>query len=178
MYRHITPDRDDLRIAALAALAVAIHVAETVVPSPIPGIRPGLANIVVVTVLVLFGWRAAAWVAILRVFAGGLLVGTFLSPTFVLSLAGAVSAIAALGLARWLPGIGPVGLSLLASMAHMSGQFLLAWLWLVPHPALPALLPVLMTAAVAFGCLNGMIAASLLRRLNRDTRDPRRSMHE
>lgn len=178
MYRRITPDRDDLRIAALAALAVAIHVAETVIPSPIPGMRPGLANIVVVTVLILFGWRAAAWVAILRVVAGGLLVGTFLSPTFMLSLAGAVSALAALGLARWLPGIGAVGLSLLASMAHMGGQFLLAWLWLIPHPALPALLPLLMTAAVAFGCLNGMITVGLLRRLNPDTHDPRRPMHE
>ena len=165
MARTITPDRNDLRIAALAALAVAIHAAETVIPSPIPGMRPGLANIVVVTVLILFGWRAAVWVALLRVVAGGLLLGTLLSPTFMLSLAGAISAVAVLGASRHIPGIGPVGLSLLASMGHVTGQFLLAWAWLVPHPALPTLLPVLMTAAVAFGCLNGMITVSLLRRL-------------
>ncbi|MDN3516108.1 Gx transporter family protein [Aquisalimonas lutea] len=172
--RTLTPERSDLRVAHLAALAVAIHVAEAVIPSPIPGVRPGLANIVVVVVLQRFGAGTAAWVALLRVVAGGLLLGTFLAPTFLLSLTGAGAAAATLAAACRIPGIGTVGLSLLASLAHVSGQFLLAWQWLVPHPSLPVILPVLLTAAIATGCVNGMIAASLLRRLDSDGRDPRR----
>ncbi|MGD9000355.1 MAG: Gx transporter family protein, partial [Granulosicoccaceae bacterium] len=36
---------EDQRIARLAALAIVIHVAESALPSPLPGIKPGFANI-------------------------------------------------------------------------------------------------------------------------------------
>lgn len=172
MTRTLTPTRRDLLVAHLAALAAAIHVAEAVLPSPVPGIRPGLANVVVVVVLCRYGWAAAAWVALLRVVAGGLLLGTFLSPTFLLSLTGALAAAGILAPAARLPGIGTLGLSVLAALAHVAGQFLVAWLWLVPHPALPVLLPVLMTAAIATGCVNGMLAAGLLRQLRHGPQPP------
>ncbi len=165
MPRRIHPTREDHAIAALASLAVVIHIAEAAVPSPLPGVRPGLANVVVLAVLLIHGWRAAVWVALLRVVAGGLLLGTFLSPTFMLSLTGALVALAALWLGQRLPGIGPVGLSVLASLAHTSGQFLLAWAWLVPHPGLLALLPVLLAAALGLGILNGILTAGLVRAL-------------
>ncbi|KAB7624467.1 Gx transporter family protein [Alkalilimnicola sp. S0819] len=162
----VQAQREDLRIAWLAALAIVIHVAESALPSPVPGIKPGLANIITVVVLLRFGWRAAAWVAVLRVLAGGLILGTFLSPTFILSLGGALAAVLALGLAARLPGIGAVGCSVLASMAHMGTQFLLAWQLFIPHPALLKLLPVLLSAALAFGIVNGLLAAAILRRLS------------
>ena len=69
---------DDRRIARLAALAIGLTLAEAAIPSPIPGVKPGLANIVVLLVLLQHGWRAAAWVSGLRVLAGGLLLGSLL----------------------------------------------------------------------------------------------------
>lgn len=174
--KHATPDTtkhlslqataDDYRIAWLAALAVAIHLLEMAIPSPLPGIKPGLANIITVAVLMHFGWRAAASVALLRVLAGGLLAGTFLAPTFMLSLGGALAAVLALGVARFLPGIGPVGLSLLASISHMAAQFIIAYHLFIPHPGLWRLLPALMGAAVAFGLINGLLASAMIRRLS------------
>jgi uncharacterized membrane protein len=56
----------------------------------LPGVKPGLANIVTLIVLARYGWVAAAWVSGLRVFAGGLLLGYFLSPGFFMSLTGAL----------------------------------------------------------------------------------------
>jgi len=153
--------REDVRIAYLAALAIVIHITETALPSPLPGIKPGLANIVTVVVLCRFGWRAAAWVGLLRVLVGSLLVGTFLSPTFFLSAAGALAAVLALGLSDRLPGVGPIGHSVLASLAHMAAQFAVAYQLFVPHPAMLRLLPVLMSAALAFGLVNGLIAARM-----------------
>ena len=98
--------RQDHRIAWLTALAITIHIAESALPSPLPGIKPGLANVVTIVALVQYGWGTAAWVALLRVLIGSLLIGTFLSPTFLLSLAGAVASITALRLASWVPGRG------------------------------------------------------------------------
>lgn len=158
---------EDHRIAALAALAIAIHVLEASLPSPVPGIKPGLANVITVASLLLFGWRTAAWVSLLRVLAGSLFVGTFLTPTFLLSLTGAVCALAALGLGR-LAGAGrlsAVGLSVLAALAHMGGQFFAAYALFIPHPALLRLLPALMTAALLFGLVSGTIAQAMLRRM-------------
>jgi len=161
---HATATRDDVRIAWLAALATGIHALEAQLPSPIPGIKPGLANVVTVFAMCHYGWRVAAWVAILRVFAASLLLGSFLSPGFLLALAGAAGAVVALGIGRLLPATGALGYSVLAACAHMAGQFLLAWGLLIPHPALPYLLPWLMTAALVFGVINGIIAAAVLRR--------------
>lgn len=161
---------EDHRIAALASLAIVIHVAEGALPMPLPGIKPGLANVVVIVALVRYGWRAAAWISLLRVLAGSLVIGSFLSPTFVLSLSGAVAAVTAAGLLwRAAPhAVGPIGYSVTAAMAHMAAQFHVAWLLFIPHPALFSLLPILMTAALAFGLTSGIIAQAALARMAPD----------
>jgi heptaprenyl diphosphate synthase len=159
--------REDHRVAYLTALAITIHLAESALPSPLPGVKPGLANVVTIAVLVQFGWSTAAWVAMLRVLVGSLLLGTFLSPTFFLSLGGAVGSIAVLGLAASIPRrlFGPLGYSILAALAHMAAQFWVAYSLFIPHAALLKLLPVLMSAALIFGIVNGIIVIAMLKGL-------------
>jgi heptaprenyl diphosphate synthase len=69
---------DDHRIAKLAAFAIGLHLLEAVIPSPLPGVKPGLANIVTLFVLYRFDFATVAWVSLLRVFASSLLLGNFL----------------------------------------------------------------------------------------------------
>lgn len=174
----LTVTDDDRRIAGLAALAIAIHVLEAGFPSPIPGIKPGLANVVTLVVLLRHGLGAAAWVAGLRVLVGSLLVGSFMTPTFWLSASGALTAFAALaaghGLGRAVPALrlSPVGLSALAAVAHMSGQFLVAWRLFIPHPGLLGLLPALLGMALLFGVASGWIAARVLAHMAAADRAP------
>ncbi|HMM54829.1 MAG TPA: Gx transporter family protein [Candidatus Desulfobacillus sp.] len=155
---------DDHRIARYAAAAIALSVAEAAIPLPLPGVKPGLANIITLIVLARYGWRDAVWVSLLRVVAGSLLLGQFLAPGFFLSLAGALASLAALGLAMHLPArlFGPVSQSLFAAFAHIAGQLVVARLWLVPHDGLFYLLPVFAAAALVFGLANGLAAAKLL----------------
>lgn len=166
----LTTTRDDHRIAWLAATAVAIHMVEAALPSPVPGIKPGLANVITIVVLLRFGWSAAAWVSLLRVLVSSLLLGTFLSPTFVLSLAGALASMASLWFAVRLPmytgghRFGCIGYSLLAALAHSAAQFAVAYSVFIPHPGLLHLLPVFLTAALLFGALSGIIAHMMLPR--------------
>lgn len=154
----------DHQIAWLTALAILIHIFESAIPAFLPGLKPGLANIITISVLCLFGWRMAAWVSMLRVLVGSLLLGTFLSPTFFMSLFGALASILILWIATKLPGRGfsAIGYSLLAAMAHMSGQFVCAWLLFIPHSGLWHLFPVLMTVAVILGIINGIISQRLI----------------
>ena len=164
---HIQTTVEDHRIAWFTALAITIHIIESALPSPLPGLKPGLANVVTITVLSLYGWKTAAWVSMLRVIAGSLILGTFLSPTFLLSLSGAVCAILALFVASAVPGkgFGPMGFSLLAALAHMAGQVTVAWLVFVPHPGIWTLFPILMSFAVVLGAINGLISLHVLKRL-------------
>lgn len=154
----------DRRIAALAAVAIGLSLAEAAIPSPVPGVKPGLANIVVLLVMLQYGWKTAAWVSALRVIAGSILLGSFLSPGFWLAAAGALASLLVLGAARHLPSgwFGPVTLSVLAAFAHIAGQLALAGVWLLPAAALIKLAPIFAAAALFFGAVNGLVVARLL----------------
>lgn len=154
----------DRRVAALAAAAVGLTLVEAALPLPIPGVKPGLANIVTLVVLARFGWRTAAWVALLRVTAGALLLGSFLTPTFVLSLSGALTSLTVLAALvrmprRWM---GPVGLSVAAAFAHVGAQLAVVDLWLMPGVSLIGLAPLFLAVAWVTGLANGLVAAHLL----------------
>ena len=158
----VTPE--DQRIARLAAAAIALALVDAAIPLPLPGVKPGLANIVTLVVMARYGWSAAAWVSGLRVLAGGLLLGQLFTPGFFLSLSGTLFSLAALAIVTRVPKklCGPVGWSVVAAFAHIGGQVLLARLWLIPHNGVFYLLPVFASAALAFGIINGLIAARLL----------------
>lgn len=156
---------DDHRIAKLAALAIGLHLLEAVMPSPLPGVKPGLANIVTLFVLYRFDFATAAWVSLLRVFASSLLLGNFLSPTFALSLSGALLSLAVLFFAQHLPRryFSAVTLSIFAAFAHMAGQLLVVRVWLIPQSGVAYLIPIFMAAALVFGVVNGLLTNYLLR---------------
>lgn len=160
----ISTTPDDHRIARLTALAIGLHLVESIAPSPMPGVKPGIANIVTLYVLYRFDFATAAWVSLLRVFAGAFLLGQFLSPTFALSLSGAICSLLALGVAFKLPKqwFGPVTLSILAAFAHIAGQLLVVRLWLIPHAGVAYLVPIFAAAALVFGMVNGYITQQLL----------------
>ncbi len=155
---------EDQRIAALAGAAVGLAVAEAAIPLPFPGIKPGLSNIVTLFVLYRYGWQAAAWVVGLRIVAGALLLGTFLTPTFAMSLAGGVASLLLLALLIRLPNrwFGPVGLSVLAALAHMAAQLLLVDVWLLPDTSLAGMMPFFLSVAWVTGLVNGLATQGLM----------------
>jgi heptaprenyl diphosphate synthase len=154
----------DHHIAKMAAIALGLTVLENAIPTPLPGVKPGLANIVTLIVLARYGWRVAAWVSVLRVFAGSLLFGSFLTPGFFLSFTGALCSLLVLGGMRHLPArwFGAVTHSICAAFAHISGQMIVVYLWLIPHAGVVYLIPIFAAAALVFGTVNGLIAAQLL----------------
>ena len=160
---NITTTAEDHHIAKLTALAIGLHLLEAVLPSPLPGVKPGIANIVTLYVLYQYDFATAAWVSLLRVFASSLLLGHFLSPTFVLSLCGAIFSLSALFLAQHLPKgyFSAISLSIIAAFAHIAGQLIMVRLWLIPQTGIVYLVPVFCLAALIFGLINGLITNKL-----------------
>ena len=155
---------DDHRIAKLSALAIGLHLIEAVIPSPLPGVKPGIANIVTLYVLYEYGFATAAWVSLLRVFASSFLLGQFLTPTFVLSLSGALLSLVTIRLVYKLPKnyFSPISLSILAAFAHIVAQLMVVRVWLIPQAGVAYLVPIFALAALVFGLSNGILCNLLL----------------
>ncbi|MCK5539139.1 MAG: Gx transporter family protein, partial [Bacteroidales bacterium] len=142
MKLHFSTTHEDHRIALLAALAISIYIIESAFPSPLPGIKPGLANVITLFTFLCYGWKIALQVSLLRVIISSLLLGTFLSPTFLLSLSGSLLSLGILMLVHslfyphYLRQYQPsaIGYAILASVSHISGQFIVAWYFFIPHP--------------------------------------------
>lgn len=159
--------RRQVFLALFVAIAVAVHVVETLLPSPIPWLRLGLANVMTLLALLLYDGRAAWSVALLRTFLGALLLGRLFGPGFWLALAGTLVATSVMIVLSRIGGrrFGPVGLSAAGAAGHALGQILVARLLIVQHAALWQVLPVLALFATVSGVLTGWIAAALLERL-------------
>ncbi|HAJ71592.1 MAG TPA: heptaprenyl diphosphate synthase [Methylophilaceae bacterium] len=160
----IQTTEEDHKIAKLTAFAIGLHLVESAFPSPLPGVKPGIANIVTLYVLYRYGIKTAAWVSLLRVFASSLLLGQFLSPSFLLSLGGACLSLIILSFANKLPQkyFSAISLSILAALAHIAGQLIIVRLWLIPHASMAYFIPIFALAALFFGFVNGLITSRLL----------------
>jgi len=83
--------QDKYRIALLSAYAVGLHGLESLLPSPVPWLKFGLANIITLITLMLYGFRPAIMVTLIRVLISSLFTGTFPGPAFLLSLGAGLS---------------------------------------------------------------------------------------
>ena len=145
------------RVGVLAALAMVLGYIEVFIPLPVPvpGIKLGLANIVVLVALTMLDVRSAALVATIKVLATGLLFGNPLMMLY--SAGGTVLAFVAMALLSRLPGLHVVLTSIVGAVLHNVGQLGVASL-VLGTPLVWATLPILVIAAVVTGMLSGMAA--------------------
>ncbi len=72
--------RRQVFLALFIAIAVSLHILESLLPSPVPWLRLGLANTLALAALYLYDGRAAWTVSLARVGIGALLLGRLFSP--------------------------------------------------------------------------------------------------
>ena len=119
-------------MSVLIAAAVVIGILESFIPSfGIPGIKLGLANIVILVSLYELGPKEAAVISLLRVYLAALLKGSILSMGFLMSLSGAVlSYLVMLIFYLFIKKFSIVGVSVIGALFHSLGQILIAMLYL------------------------------------------------
>ena len=159
--------RRQVFLALLVAIAIIMHILESLLPSPIPWLRLGLANIMTLSALYLYGGRAAWTVSLARTGIGALLLGRLLSPGFWLALTGAIVATSVMIIVHRSCGryLSPIGVSAAGAVGHAMGQVLAARLLIIQHEAIWQILPLFMFFSVISGVLTGWLAMLLLQRL-------------
>ena len=166
-------DHKIYQIALLVALACILQISESMIPHPIPGLRLGLANMVTLTTLVLLGFRHALEVALIRTILSSLIIGTFMSPGFILSFSAAIASTLIMGLFYWLSGLNArfrfsiIGISIVGAFCHNMVQLVLAYFLLVKHSGIFVFFPWLSIGALATGWVVGIVAGGVCRQLTK-----------
>ena len=149
-------------LAMLSALSLIIFIIELRLPSliPIPGVKPGLSNIVVLVALFAYDRKSAAAVLFVKTVLGAVFAGSMLR--FLYSCAGSLCCFAAAAALRgavrdrqiWF-------LSALAACAHNFGQLLTARL-VMGTPQIWWYAPILILSGVLTGVFTGLCAGFAL----------------
>jgi heptaprenyl diphosphate synthase len=153
-------------LSLLTAMALALHVLEALLPplTAIPGVKPGLANIMTLVTMALLGPGDALAVLLARVVLGSLIAGQVTAIGY--SLAGGLPAYALLlALYRRFPRRQLWVLSVLCAIVHNLGQIALAVL-VTGTAAIVWYLPVLLISGILAGAFTGALAQLVLSRLS------------
>lgn len=152
--------------ALLAAIALLLFMVEAQIPAviPIPGIKPGLANIMTLIALRLFGRRDAAAVLFVRVALGAVLAGNL--STFCFSASGALLCFLLLCVLQRIRSMPLWVCSVFGAVAHNVGQLLIAVFWM--HSVTVFwYAPYLLLSAIITGSFTGLCAQFVLQKLTR-----------
>ena len=151
-------------LGVLTAGAIVIAILESFIPSiGIPGVKLGLANIVILIILYELGIVEAIAVNLLRVLVVGLVRGTFLGMGFFMSLTGAVFSLGIMILFYLLiKKFSVIGVSVIGSIFHVGGQILIAMIYL-GTAYIVLYLPVLAISAIITGVFVGVIARLIIK---------------
>ena len=150
--------------AILAALAMILSYVEAMVPMPvpIPGIKLGLANLVILLAIYRLGFKYALAINCIRIFVTGLLfTGVF---GILYSLAGGLLSLLVMYLLYRTEIFSMVGVSMAGGVAHNLGQLLTACL-IMSNIRLMSYFAVLLFAGIGSGILMGIVAWLVCQRL-------------
>ena len=149
-------------MAMCIALAMILSYVESQIPSPgIPGVKLGLANLVVVFALYRLGWKEAVGISLLRVFLVALLFGHAASLLY--SASGAALSLVGMILLKKTDKLSCVAVSVIGGVLHNAGQILMAWALMGANVVW--YLPVLVLSGTVAGVAIGLVSAVLVKRI-------------
>lgn len=150
-------------LGVLTAAAIVIAILESFIPSVgIPGVKLGLANIVILIILYELGIVEAVIINLLRVLVVSLVRGTFLSMGFLMSLTGAVFSLGIMILFYLLiKKFSIIGVSVIGSIFHVTGQVLIAMIFL-GSAYIFLYLPIIAISAIITGVFVGITAKLII----------------
>ncbi len=146
------------------ALALIFSYVETLIPISfgIPGVKLGLANLVIVIALYKIRPGEALLLSVTRVALAGFIFGNYFS--IIYSLAGGLLSLAVMAFLKKEGGFSVIGVSIAGGVSHNVGQLIVAML-VVETFSVIYYVPVLLAAGAITGFFIGILAEQMLRRL-------------
>lgn len=154
------------KISMLLSLSVVLSLIESFIPlfTAIPGIKLGLANIVIVFAIYELSFKDALYISILRVILLGIIRTGLFSINFFFSLSGALLSIIGMYLFKKTK-MSIVGISIIGAIFHSIGQIIIAILFL-SNIDIIYYLPFLLISSVISGLIIGLTAKKVIEYYN------------
>lgn len=151
-----------------AALAILMGYVEMLIPLPllVPGMKLGLANVIIVIVLYHMDTKSAFFISLVRVLMSGLLFQGFAGLLY--SLAGALLSLGVMALLKKTGKVSITGVSVMGGVFHNVGQIIVA-VAVVENIKMAYYLPFLLVTGVVTGFVIGAVARLALGYLQRRT---------
>ena len=151
-------------IAISSTLAMILSYLESMVPLSfaVPGIKIGLANIVIVFVMYRLGIKQAIAVSFIRLIWVAIIFGSF--APFVYSASGAVLSLAGMAILKLTNKFSTVGVSVAGGILHNAGQIIAAAV-LMGTAQIVYYMPVLIVSGLATGVIIGVVAALTVKKI-------------
>ena len=145
------------------ALAMIMSYIEALVPLSfaVPGIKMGLANIVIIFVLYKIGTREAILVSLIRVILVSLLFSNVMAMAY--SIAGAVLSLSVMWILKKTDKFSFIGVSIAGGIMHNVGQIIMAVI-LLGTEQIALYLPVLIITGTATGVVIGIVSGLVINR--------------
>ena len=145
------------------ALAMIMSYIEALVPLSfaVPGIKMGLANIVIIFVLYKIGTKEAILVSLIRVILVSLLFSNIMAMAY--SFAGAVLSLSVMWVLKKTDKFSVVGVSIAGGIMHNVGQIIMAVI-LLGTEQIALYLPVLIITGTATGVVIGIVSGLVINR--------------
>lgn len=150
----------------LALALIASYVESLIpVPIPVPGIKLGVANSVVLILLYYTNAKTAWGIMVARVILSGFLFGSLSSILY--SLSGAVLSLLIMTFVKKRNCFTMTGVSVAGGVSHNIGQMMMAFL-VLESKAVWYYLPVLMISGCVTGCIIGILGKEIFKRVPRE----------
>ena len=146
------------------ALALIFSDVETLIPVNfgIPGVKLGLANLIIVVALYKMRLSEAYLLSVVRVLLAGFIFGNYFS--IIYSLAGGLLSLTVMALLKKWGGFSLQGISIAGGVFHNIGQLIVAAV-VVETFSVTYYFPVLLVAGLLTGLVIGIVAEMMLKRL-------------
>lgn len=146
------------------ALALIFSYVETLIPVNlgIPGVKLGLANLIIVVALYKMRLSEAYFLSVVRVLLAGFIFGNYFS--IIYSLAGGLLSLTVMALLKKWGGFSLQGISIAGGVFHNIGQLIVAAV-VVETFSVTYYFPVLLVAGLLTGLVIGIVAEMMLKRL-------------
>ena len=146
------------------ALALIFSYVETLIPVNlgIPGVKLGLANLIIVVALYKMRLSEAYLLSVVRVLLAGFIFGNYFS--IIYSLAGGLLSLTVMALLKKWGGFSLQGISIAGGVFHNIGQLIVAAV-VVETFSVTYYFPVLLVAGLLTGLVIGIVGEMMLKRL-------------
>ncbi|CAM4346788.1 Gx transporter family protein [Erysipelothrix aquatica] len=154
-------------LTMLVGMALIVNMMEPVFVIGLPGVKLGLANVLGLFALYIFGAKEIFIVNIMRVVIASLMRGTFLVGTgFWLALMGAILSSTAVVVFHKFTNMSEIGISTVSATFHNLGQIFVI-IFITDMPLMITWLPVMLLTGLPTGVLTGYLVQSILKKFKR-----------